>query len=219
MSSDARLDIPLYTIQEAARHLEIPASTIRYWINQKEIVQAIPAETRGEPTLPFIALAEIKFIHSLRTAEPAKLSLRAVAEGVHALRKALGRDYLRADRLAHDGEDILVRFADGDQEWTRARDTQAGIPGVMEHGLQFIEFDAEGLPARVTLSQYEGADVIIDPRFAFGQPMVESRGVRVEDIFQLFQAGESIGVVSEEFAVPTAVVESIVRNYTRPRAA
>lgn len=216
MAVDPRFDLPLYTVHEAARHLDIAPSTLRYWINEKGIVQALRAESRGDATLPFIGLAEIQFIHGLRQA---RLSLRAVTEGVYALRKALGRDYLRQDRLAHDGQDILVRLADEDVEWTRARDTQSGIPGVMAFGLKFITFDAKGLPERVTLRRYEGADVIVDPRFAFGQPVVEGRGVRVEDIAQLFFAGEPIRVVSEEFGVSHEVVEAIVRNYGRPRAA
>lgn len=213
---DLRLDAPLYTVAEAARHLDIAPSTLRYWIDEKQIVRSIPARVRGEATLPFLSLAGIEFIRGLRRAG---LSLRAVTEGVQALRADLGDDYLRRERIGHDGRDVLIRLADSDAEWSRARDNQTGIPGVIEIGLQSIAFDASGVPQRVTLSTYEGADVIIDPRFAFGQPVVESRGVRVEDIAQLFFAGEPISVVSDEFGVAPTIVEAIVRVYGRPRAA
>lgn len=215
MKRDPRFDVPLYTVQEAARHLDLAPSTIRYWIDAKQIVRHIPAEVRGEPTLPFVAIAEIQFIHTLRDAG---LSLRAVTEGVQALRRDLGPGYLQRDRLAHDGEDLLVQLADTDAEWTRARDSQAGIPGVIDMGLTWIGFDERGLPERVTLRQYKGADVIIDPRFAFGQPIVEERGVRVEDIAGMFFAGEDIEVVGEEFGVPLPVVQAVVRTYGRRAA-
>jgi uncharacterized protein (DUF433 family) len=192
------------------------SSTLRYWIHKKGIVRSIPAQVQGEATLPFVALAEIEFVSGLRRAG---LTLRAVTEGVHALKQGLGKDYLIRDRLAHDGEDILVNLAADDPEWERARDRQTGIPGVIELGLKTIAFDAAGVPERVTLSTYAGADVIIDPRFAFGQPVVEGRGVRVEDIAQLFFAGEPISVVSGEFGVAATIVEAIVRVYGRPRAA
>ena len=140
-------------------------------------------------------------------------------EGVEALRRELGPDYLKRERLAHDGEDILVRLADSDSEWTRARDEQAGIPGVVALGLQGIAFDKSGTPQRVTLQTFQGADIIVDPRFSFGQPVIEDRGVRVEDVAQLFFAGEPISVVGEEFGIPEKVVEAIVRSYGRPRVA
>jgi uncharacterized protein (DUF433 family) len=216
MKHDPRFDVALYTVQEAARHLDLAPSTIRYWIADKGIVRHLPAETRGEPTLPFIAIAEIQFIHTLRDAG---LSLRAVTEGVQALRRELGPGYLQKDRLAHDGRDLLVHLADTDEEWTRARDSQAGIPGVIDVGLTWIGFDATGVPERVRLQQYEGADVIIDPHFSFGQPVVAERGVRVEDIAGMFFAGDSFEVVGEEFGVPLSVVEAVVRTYGRPRAA
>jgi uncharacterized protein (DUF433 family) len=216
MPRDPRFAIPLYTVQEAARHLDLAPSTIRYWIFQKSLVAHIPAEKRGEPTLPFIAIAQIQFIHALRGDG---LSLHAVTEGVVALREALGPDYLRRDRLAHDGVDLLMRLAEQTGEWMRARDHQTGIPGVIDMGLKAIDFDAAGVPERVRLTQYEGADVVIDPRFSFGQPIVQDRGIRVEDIAGMFFAGEDIEVVGEEFGVPLPLVQAVVRAYGRPRAA
>jgi uncharacterized protein (DUF433 family)/DNA-binding transcriptional MerR regulator len=213
---DPRFDVPLYTVSEAARHLDLAPSTLRYWIAQKGIVRSIAARVRGEATLPFVALAQIEFIRGLRREG---LSLRAVNEGVTALAKELGREWLVRSRLAHDGADILVRLAESDNEWGRARDGQAGIPGVMELGMQTIAFDSAGMPERVTLTTYESADVIIDPRFAFGQPVIQGRGVRIEDIAQLFFAGEPISVVSEEFDISTETVEAVVRVYGRSRAA
>ncbi len=89
---DQRFEVPLYTVAEAARHLDIAPSTIRYWIDEKRIIRSIQAAKRGEPTLPFAALAEIEFVQSMRRAD---LSLRAVTEGVLALQEALGPDFLR----------------------------------------------------------------------------------------------------------------------------
>lgn len=144
----------------------------------------------------------------------------AVEEGVTALRKQLGPGWLQRDRLAHDGADILRNLADRDNpEWIRARDAQAGIPGYIEVGLEHIEFDIDGIPGRVRLAKCAGAEVIIDPRFGFGQPILDEQGVRVQDVAGLFLADDSIAVVSEEFGVAEPVVESIVRSYARRRAA
>jgi uncharacterized protein (DUF433 family) len=121
------------------------------------------------------------------------------------------------DRLAHDGRDVLVDLGrDDGSEWQRARGSQAGIAGVIELGLERITWAEDGRPQRVSLAGYEGADVIDDPRFTFGQPMLEDRGVRVEDIAQLFFAGEPIQTVADEFDVRPAAVEAIVRAYAAP---
>lgn len=214
---DVRTDVPLYTVTEAARHLGLAPSTLRYWVSTKHLVRQLPPEARGAATLPFVALAEAQFIQGMRGAG---LSLQAVTEGVAALKKRLGPDYLMRDRLAHDGRDVLVDLGrDDGSEWQRARDSQAGIAGVIELGLERITWAEDGRPQRVTLAGYEGADVIVDPRFAFGQPMLEDRGVRVEDIAQLFFAGEPIQTVADEFEVQPAAVEAIVRAYARQRAA
>jgi uncharacterized protein (DUF433 family)/transposase-like protein len=214
---DVRTDVPLYTVAEAARHLGLAPSTLRYWVSTKHLVRQLPPEARGAATLPFVALAEAQFIQGMRGAG---LSLQAVTEGVAALKKRLGPDYLMRDRLAHDGRDVLVDLGrDDGSEWQRARDSQAGIAGVIELGLERITWADDGRPQRVTLAGYEGADVIVDPRFAFGQPMLEGRGVRVEDIAQLFFAGEPIQTVADEFEVAPSAVEAIVRAYARQRAA
>ena len=36
---DQRFEVPLYTVAEAARHLDIAPSTIRYWIDEKRIIR------------------------------------------------------------------------------------------------------------------------------------------------------------------------------------
>lgn len=213
---DVRFDVPFYTLAEAAKHLDMAPSTLRFWVVKRQLVRSLPAETSGAATLPFMALAEAQFIRRLRKVG---LSLQAVAEGIMTLRDELGPDYLLEGQLAHNGRDVLVRLADRDSEWERARDQQKGIPGVIELGLDTITFDEAGIPQQIRLDFYDGAEVIIDPRFAFGQPVLDNRGVRVEDLAQMFFAGESVDVVADEYRVTRQDVEAVVRVYGRTRAA
>lgn len=207
---DVRYDVPLYTLTDIGRFLDLAPSTLHYWVHEKGIVRHLPRTGRGEPYLPFAAVAEAQFTQSLRRAG---LQLQAVVEGVTQLRKELGHNWLSAD-LSHDGVDVLRRYADaGHPTWARVRDGQGGISSVVEVGLQPIRFDPKGLPERVVLNQFTGASVIIDPRFSFGQPIVEDQGVRLEDIAGMFFAGESVEVVAEEYGVEPRVVEAVIRNY------
>lgn len=209
---DPRFDVPLYTIAEAAMHLRMSDETLRRWVARGDLVHVLPPESPRAARLPFIAMAEAQFYLQLRRDG---LSLQAITTGMAAVRRELGERMLMRDRIAHNGRDILLNLADplASAEWTRAKDMQGGLPGVIERGLKPITWGADDLPQRVRLTAYEGADVIIDPRFVFGQPMLADRGVRTEDIIQMFKAGDSVQDVADEFRVSRDVVESLVRTH------
>lgn len=209
---DVRFDVPLYSISEAAMHLRMSDETLRRWVARGDLIHSLAPETPRSARLPFIAMAEAQFYLQLRRDH---LSLQAITIGMAAARRVLGDRFLVRGALAHDGKDVLLNLPDHDaaSEWTRARDMQGGLPGVIERGLTHITWGPDDRPQRVRLVAYEGADVVIDPRFAFGQPMIAERGVRTEDVLQMFLAGDSVHDVAEEFRVLVQVVESIVRTH------
>lgn len=211
MTAD-RFNVPLYTIAEASRHLGIGAETLRRWTFRDQLV-TVADDRKRLPNLPFIAMVEAQFYAYLRDEG---LTLRAIREGMRAVRSKLGHRMMQKERLAHDGADILVNLADTGEspDWMRARDSQDGIKGVVERGLRPITFGEDGLPTQVRLTAYQGAEVIVDPRFAFGQPIEANSGTRVEDIVSLLRAGDPVSVVAEEFEVEPDVVESIYRVNT-----
>jgi uncharacterized protein (DUF433 family) len=210
MTADMRFDVPLYTVAEIARLLDMPARTLQRWTKRDGLIHTLKPETPRSPSLPFIAVAEAQFYRQLRREG---LSLQAITAGMKVVRQKLGDQMLMQGRLAHDGTNILMNLPDADAAtgWTVARTMQGGIPGVIERCLQPIVWDKDEFPQKVRLTAYEGADIIIDPRFAFGQPIVAKNGVRADDIFEMFKAGDSMETVSAEFGVEPAVIEAIVR--------
>jgi uncharacterized protein (DUF433 family) len=117
--------------------------------------------------------------------------------------------------------DLLVDMSQHGEpaEWARAIDSQGAIREVIEDYLKFVRWGKDRYPDRLTLKAYQGADVIIDPRFAFGQPVLERQKVRVEDVLDAFWAGEGYVTIAREFGVRADEVEAVVRSATRPRAA
>ena len=208
--SDPRFDVARYTVTEAAVNLGMPVATLRRWTDGRGLVHALPGSSPHGPTLPFIAMAEAQFYRQLRREG---LSMQAIAAGMASVRRELGDQMLVRGRLAHDGSNVLMDVSDAQDPagWVRARDMQGGLEGVIERGLQPISWAEDELPQRVRLMAYQGAEVVIDPRFVFGQPFVADRGVRAADIFQMFEAGDSVDDVAAEYGVGTAVVEAIVR--------
>jgi uncharacterized protein (DUF433 family) len=210
MTSDPRFTVPLYTAAGAAAHLNIGDATLKRWANRDTLITCLPAAGSKAPRLPFIALVEAQFYRELRRAG---LSMQAITTGMKSVRQVLGERMFTQGSIATDGTDILMNLADqGDPDWARARDRQPGLPGIINIGLRPITWDADGLPARLKLTAYHPAPVIADPAYAFGQPIIETSGARIEDILALFKAGEKLNTVAAEMRITPTDVEAIVRT-------
>jgi uncharacterized protein (DUF433 family) len=72
----------------------------------------------------------------------------------------------------------------------------------LEAYLRRIQYADDGYPELIHVPAYEDAQVMVDPTRAFGAPVFERGGVRVEDVLERFWAGESLDELSEEFGVP-----------------
>jgi uncharacterized protein (DUF433 family) len=60
--------------------------------------------------------------------------------------------------------------------------------------------------------------VVVDPEVAFGLPILTDGGARVEDLVDRFLAGDTITDISEDFGVPVAQIEDVIRVATRSAA-
>jgi len=188
----------------------MPPSTLQNWSVKSGLLTTVPGQGR-QPRLPFIGLVEAQLYRELQMAG---LSMQAITTGMSAVRNELGPRMLQRGVLAHDGREILMNLAtSGDPHWERARDRQGGLPKIIDIGLQPIIYTDDDLPGRVRLTAYGQTRVVADPNFAFGQPFVESSRTRVEDILNMFKAGENVLTVAEEMGVSSEDVESIVRTH------
>ena len=224
MADDIRFTVPLFTIDEAAHHLGLPRTTLKDWTRRQAgpaplVHRIVNPDSPRAASLPFVAVIEA---HMLRGFRELGLSAQGLRDSVSRLRTRLDDEYALATRkVATDGVDLLVDMSRQGEpaEWTRATDSQTAISEVIEDYLRFVRWEKGRYPDRLTLKSYQGADVIIDPRFAFGQPVLERQKVRVEDILDAFWAGEGYVTIAGEFGVRADEVEAVVRSATRPRVA
>jgi uncharacterized protein (DUF433 family) len=118
---------------------------------------------------------------------------------------------LASERIATDGIQLFVRVAD--ESLVRAPDRQGAFPEVLADYLRCISWDAAGAPERLRLPQYPSeAEVVIDPRFGWGAPVLAKSKVPVEAMVSLWRTGEPISVVAEECELPADVVENVLRQ-------
>ena len=60
----------------------------------------------------------------------------------------------------------------------------------------------------------EGA-VVVDPRRAFGAPVITGTGIRTEDVFARFSAGEPLTDLVDDYGLTLAQVEAALRLEVR----
>lgn len=233
-----RFAVPLYTVAEAARYLDVPDSTLRSWVHGYRRRETGRPEVSGSPVLttlsrtqpngpviPFIGLAEGLVLTAMRRSG---VPLQRIRPALSRLNEELGLAHaLASRRLYTDGAEVLLDYAgtNEDSATVRAvrelvvvRNGQRVFNEVVEAYLRRVEFGPDGYARLIRLPAYEVADVVVDPERGFGQPVFSRGGARLEDALSMFQAGESLDVVADEYGVPREHLEDVVRIATRVAA-
>ncbi len=232
-----RFSSPLHTVAEAARYLDVPASTLASWakgyrragqgrpeVTGSPVVTTVKSSGRG-PVIPFVGLAEGLVLTAMRRAG---VPLQRIRPALARLDEELGLQHaLASGRLYTDGAEVLYDYgASGeDEEAARAarelvvmRSDQRVFNEVVEAYLRRLEFADDGYVQLIRLPAYEVAEVVVDPDRGFGQPIFARGGARLEDALALFRAGEHLDVVAEEYGVPHVELEDAVPIATRVAA-
>ncbi|MEV7286934.1 DUF433 domain-containing protein [Streptomyces sp. NPDC093252] len=183
----------LLTPTETASYLEIPQSTLASWLKARAagapLVHQVEPGRRGQPSVPFIAVAEAHVLRSLRSLG---LRMSEIREAAAAVRDAFATPYgLVSKRVATDGVEIFVGHGLGDLR--RARGGQAPIQEVVSDHLRHLNWEPDDdFPSSLRLRQYpESVPVVIDPRFGQGRPVVAANRVPVGAITDLWEAGRA----------------------------
>ncbi len=220
---DLRFDVPLYTVAEAARLLDVPASTLATWAKGYErfpqqakpvrgapIITAMPA-SRPEPSIPFVGLVEGHVVAALRRAG---VSLQHLRRAVDVLQEEIGVAHaLASKRLYTDGARVLYDYAEreGNEELAVVVTQQRVFAPVVKEYLERITYGADGLAVRVVVPMTQRRVVEVDPARSFGQPIFIRGGVRVEDVVDRWKAGDALAGVAEDFGIPIEDVEDVLR--------
>jgi uncharacterized protein (DUF433 family) len=223
-----RFETLLYGFGEAAGYLSIPPTTLRNWVYGNPryagrgattpVVTAVRPERRSGPSMPFIGLAEA---YALAAFRKAGVPMQRIRPAIDVLAKELGLKYaLATKRLYTDGAEVLYDYAQhvGDtpagesaMELVVVRNNQRVFTEVVALYLRRVDFGPDGYAQLIRLPQYKVAEVTVDPNHVFGRPRFTHGGVGVEDVIDLFQAGEPVDSVAEEFGLSRDEVEDAIR--------
>ena len=233
MPTDERFGVPLYSVTEAARHLDVPVSTFRTWVHGyvrhppgrwavtgRQIVMTLPLD--AGVSVPFVGLAEA---HALAAIRNAGVPLQRIRPALDVLQRELGIEHVLASRsLYTDGAELLYDFAEraGDSPEARSarelvvvRHGQRVFNDVVDSYLRRVDFAGDGWAERIHLRKYDDVDVVVDPRRSFGLPIFAQGAVRVETVIAAFESGTDIDGLTAEYGVPRADLLSVLRVHTQ----
>jgi len=218
-------EIPAYGISEAARYLDIPASTLRSWtLGQPYLYRGEenffePVIEIADPVrkyLSFYNLFEAYICDALRREH--KVSLGQIRAAIKLIETELDpkrKHPLVEQRFATVGVNLFVEHL-GQLIGVR-NPNQTTIRSVLEGYLKRVDRDKFGKVMR--LYPFTRAPrvpeapriVVIDSTVMFGRPVITGTRVATAMVYQRWKAGEGIQELAEDYARPIPEIEEALR--------
>jgi uncharacterized protein (DUF433 family) len=213
-------DIPAYSFAEAATLAGVPTSTLRSWV----VGRPFPARTgqRWSPAvirlpkgqrrfLSFTNLVEVHLLAAMRRKHALKLD--AIRKAVRYVHDALDVEHpLASEQFKTNGVDLFVERLG--KIINASREGQLGMKAVLVGSLARVEYDERGRAVRLFPLLRRAAaprSIVIDPRRAFGRPVIVGTAVPVVDVRSRFDAGDSVEQLARDFDVTPQLIEDALR--------
>jgi uncharacterized protein (DUF433 family) len=216
--------------------LRIPIVTLRSWLKGRSYAtkngqQAFePLIQRPNPDLPQLSFTNLVEAHVLRTIRDGyQVKLDKVRTALDYMIQQFDTIHpLVMKRFQTDGVDLFVdemgRLVNASRSGQLTlRDTLKGL-------LTRVEWDVNGLATRffpiiefpsIKALPYPKNDKIIflDPSIRFGKPVIAAKGVPTNIIVELFDAGDSIEDIADEYDCTPLQIETAIYFECQNRAA
>src|ERR1700722_365739 len=204
-------DAPAYVVADAARYLRLPAATLRSWVVGRQFHPLIRPASKRPTLLSFSNLIEAHVLRSLR--EQHAVSVKALRSALAYAEKQLGIDrlLLREELRTDAGRIFLDRYGELIEV---SASGQIAMRKLFAEHLKRIEWDSSRFPVRlfpfVSFTTPAGErPIVIDPRIAFGRPVVVRAGVSTSAIAERIDAGETVEAIAADYDLgPSAIEEA-----------
>jgi len=213
------IDSGIYSIGQASRLLKIPTTNLRFWICGRRNMQSAPiikteiAPIEYQIALSFVNLIEVRFIHAFNKYGVSVRSIRYMAEEA---KRVLNHPHPFATEMMFrtDGKKIFIETAEatGDKKLYDLKGRNWGMYQVLTEALKSdVVYGPSGLASGWYPRKETSPDILIHPKIAFGQPVLEESGVPIEALYEAFVAeGEDYDAVARWFDVPKKQVKEAV---------
>lgn len=225
---DPHYTTPLYKKAQAARIIDVPASTLRTWAGgpvvrtgtptvapsrDRLITVATPVTPRG-PTIPFIGLTEAYVLASFRGAG---VPMQRIRPAIRRLEEEIGlKQALASERLQTDGAEVLYDYGqhtddpaekDAVSDLVVVRNGQRIFRPIVRDYLRRVTYH-EGWARIINVGRGK-VDVTVDPWINGGHPTLARRGIAVADVLGRIGAGESPKSVAADYGLRISEVTAL----------
>jgi uncharacterized protein (DUF433 family) len=198
--SDAIHHLPAYRVADAARYLGMPAVTVGAWVKGRKY-KTKEGNQFSEPLIlcpsssSLLSLTNLVEVHVLRIIRKVHgVKLDRVRNALDYLEQQLDVSHpLATVRFKTDGVDLFVESIN--RLVNASRSGELAMRSALEGLLTQVEYNHVE-----AIRFYPVANVIeIDPTVSFGQPMVVGTGIPTSAIASLYNAGDEIENIAEEY--------------------
>ncbi len=218
------IETPAYSLGEAARYLDLPTATLRYWVlggpyktkqGVKRAAPVIRLADSAERLLSFLNLVEAHVLDALRRHHDVSLPKVRTALDYLGRKGVCPNGHPLADpALQTDGLDLFV-----DRYGALINASKAGQTAMrtmlMAH-LHRIDRNPTGAPVRLyPFTRKHDTDeprvVMMDPRVQYGRPVLVGSGIPTSVIAERYKAGECIQDLAADYGREPKDIEEAIR--------
>ena len=210
---------PAYALAEASRYLKLPAATLRSWVVGRPYPKAdgvghsrplIHPPKKQPLLLTFWNLIEAHVLRSLRTEHG--VSIKAVRDALNYAERTekIDRLLLRKDLRTNAGKLFLEKYG---ELIDLSASGQLAMRKLFEEHLKRVDWDEWQFPVRLypfVSGDSDQRPIAIDPKIAFGRPVVLRAGVSTGVIADRIDAGESVSELADDYGLSAEEVEQAV---------
>jgi uncharacterized protein (DUF433 family) len=214
----------------------VPGRTLSNWVrgypysSGGRIVRAKPVirplTVDGAISLTFANLTEVLALSGFRDLG---VSMQKVRRALEYVKREMDVDHpFATQRILSDGVELFWEYQERHRREVvlvnLVRGGQRVFPEAVMRYLNEIEWGRDAIASR----WWPGAGgsgrgpVVVDPKRAFGSPVIAGTGIRTEDVFLRFSAGEQLAELADDYGLTLEQAEAAIRaeaQFLEPLAA
>jgi uncharacterized protein (DUF433 family) len=211
-------EYPRYSIEEAARYLRIPKSTLQAWTRGQHYHTRYGTERIYYPVidladqdfklLSFYNLAEA---HILRSTRDRYVPLRNVRLAIDYVRKVMAPSPhpLLTSEFKTFGKEIFIEHLG--KVINATKQGQIAMRQILEEYLQRIDRDLQGMPIQVY--PFYSKRLAINIKLSSGKPVVKGTGIMAEILADRRHSGESIPELADDYGLEPIEIEEAIQEF------
>lgn len=217
--------LPAYTLPEASRYTGVPVNTLRTWVSGRSYPTErgvrfwkpiIERPNRDDPSLSFTNLIEAHVLNAIRRKH--QIAMGRVRKALDYLSHEFNSENPLANHdFETDGLDLFVEKYG--KLINASKGGQLAMKEILRVYLKRIDRDEKGLARQLYPFTRLAADgrhddpkiIAINPRIAFGKPVISGTGIPTVIIAERYKMGESMSEIAEDYGRSDVEIEEAIR--------